>query len=275
MFRINPVIFSIPIFFVLTAALAVATEGQDSSYRVVNVSGGGRISGIVKWSGPVPPAATLPISKDPEVCDPQSRKRAPLDRLIVNAQGGVQNTVVFLKNISAGKAFPSSAYETMLDQKQCRYEPHVLLVPVNSELGIKSSDATLHTVHMDGAATYNLPFPFPNQVSKRPMSSPGLVNLKCNGGHVWMNAEIWVIPHPYFAVTDQNGRFELTDVPPGDYELVAWHEGWDMLRMEGTIDVLTQRRIQRPVFSDPETWEKKVAVSPDGETAVEFTISGK
>ena len=48
-------------------------------------------------------------------------------------------------------------------------------------LQMKSSDATLHTVHMDGAATYNLPFPFPNQVISRQMSTPGLVNLKCNG----------------------------------------------------------------------------------------------
>jgi hypothetical protein len=77
---------------------------------------------------------------------------------------------------------------------------------------------------MDGAASFNLPFPFPDRVSTRNMNTPGLVNLRCNGRDVWMNAEMMVARHPYYAVTDQNGRFELTDVPPGDYEIVAWHE---------------------------------------------------
>ena len=44
------------------------------------------------------------------------------------------------------------------------------------------------------------------------MNTPGLVNLRCNGGHVWMNAEVMVVPHPHYAVTDQNGRFELADI---------------------------------------------------------------
>ena len=93
---------------------------------------------------------------------------------------------------------------------------------------MQSSDATLHTIHMDGAATFNLPFPFPNQIISRTMSTPGLVNLRCNGGHVWMNAEMMVVPHPYYAVTDESGRFEFTSVPPGTYQIVAWHEGWGL-----------------------------------------------
>ena len=56
-----------------------------------------------------------------------------------------------------------------------------------------SSDATLHTIHMDGAATFNLPFPFTDHVTSRAMSTAGLVHLRCNGGHVWMNAEMMVV----------------------------------------------------------------------------------
>jgi hypothetical protein len=70
-------------------------------------------------------------------------------------------------------------------------------------LSMQSSDATLHTIHMDGAASFNLPFPFVNRVTERTMSTPGLVHLRCNGGHVWMNAEMMVVPHPYYAVTDE------------------------------------------------------------------------
>jgi hypothetical protein len=90
-----------------------------------------------------------------------------------------------------------------------------------------------------------------------------------------MNAEILVVPHPYYAVTDESGRFELTGVPPGEYEIVAWHEGWKVVRQEAVFDVLTERRIRRPVFSDPKTWEKRVMVSPDESTVITFVIGDK
>ena len=78
-------------------------------------------------------------------------------------------------------------------------------MPQNAALEMKSSDATLHTIHMDGAATYNLPFPFTNQTVSRTMPTAGLVNLRCNGGHVWMNAEMMVVPHPCLLYTSPKG----------------------------------------------------------------------
>jgi hypothetical protein len=245
------------------------------SYQVVDVSNGGTISGTVKWSGAVPRATLMTINKDPEVCDPNSQKKRDLERLVIGPDGGVANTVVYLKNITSGKAMDLPEPRRFLNQKHCRYEPHIFLVPANGTLEMKSSDAVLHTVHMEGAATYNLPFPFQNRVNTRTMPNVGLVNVRCNGGHAWMNAEILVVPHPYYAVTDTNGNFRLTDVPPGNYELVAWHEGWGILRMDSAFDVLTERRIVRPVFSEPKTWERRVAVSPDEQSVVNFTISEK
>jgi hypothetical protein len=107
------------------------------------------------------------------------------------------------------------------------------------------------------------------------MQIAGLANVRCNGGHAWMNAEILVVPHPYYTVTDESGRFQLTDVPPGECEIVAWHEGWKVVRQEAAFDVLTERRIQRPVFSDPRTWEKKVAVGKSETTVVNFVLTDK
>jgi hypothetical protein len=125
------------------------------------------------------------------------------------------------------------------------------------------------------AATYNLPFPFPNQIISRDMAAPGVVTLKCNGGHTWMNAEMMVVTHPYYAVTDESGKFELTNVPPGQYELVAWHEGWSVARHEGSFDVLTTKRVERPIFGPPRTWEKSVTVAADGQASVNFVIGEK
>ena len=152
--------------------------GQSNGYQVVSVANGGTIKGTVKWSGPEPHPATFPITKDPQICDPDSHKSRDLERLVIGSQGGVANTVVYLKNISSGKAFDLPPGRRSLDQHLCRYEPHILLVPQKAALDMKSSDATLHTIHMDGAATYNLPFPFQNQTISRDMNTPGLVNLK-------------------------------------------------------------------------------------------------
>jgi hypothetical protein len=260
--------------FFLTLFLAVATAAfTQSDYKVITVTDGGTISGTVKWSGPVPHALDFPITKDPQICDPDSKKTADLERLIIGSQGGVANTIVYLKNISSGKAMDLPEQRRHLDQKHCRYVPHILLVPQDGTLSMMSSDATLHTIHMDGAATYNLPFPFTDRPTSRTMSTPGLVHLRCNGGHVWMNAEMMVVPHPYYAVTDESGRFEFTDVPPGSYQIVAWHEGWGLVGKEHAYDVLTERSVERPMFSEPKTWEKSVTVTANQASTVNFVVS--
>ena len=262
--------------FLLTFVLAAATfAAAQGDYKVISVTDGGSISGTVKWSGPVPHDLEFPITKDPQICETDGKKTVSLERLIVGPEGGVANTIVYLKDISAGKAMELPEQRRHLDQKQCRYVPHILLVPQNAALQMQSSDATLHTIHMDGAATFNLPFPFPNQPVSRTMATPGLINLHCNGGHVWMNAEMMVVPHPYYAVTDESGRFEFTSVPPGTYQIVAWHEGWGLAGKEQAYDVLTERTVQRPVFTEPKVWEKSVTVKANEPSAVNFVIGNK
>jgi hypothetical protein len=257
----------------LGGLLLTATMQAQDGYQVVSVSDAGKIVGRISWSGPIPHANALVIDKDREVCDPESHKTHDLQRLILGRDGGVANTVVFLKDISAGKAMNLLPQRSFLDQKRCQYEPHVLLVPAQGTLEMQSSDAVLHTIHMQGAATYNLPFPFPNQTTSRPMTNLGVVDVHCNGGHLWMNAEILVVAHPYYAVTDQTGRYELADVPPGEYEVTAWHEGWGVFHNRDSVDVLTQARVARPVFTEPRTWERKAVVKPDATSTVNFVIS--
>lgn len=90
-----------------------------------------------------------------------------------------------------------------------------------------------------------------------------------------MSAEMMVVQHPYYAVTDESGKFEFTDVPPGTYQIVAWHEGWDRAGKEQVYDVLSQHKVDRPLFAEPKTWEKSVTVTPSNTSVVNFAISGK
>jgi hypothetical protein len=90
-----------------------------------------------------------------------------------------------------------------------------------------------------------------------------------------MNAEMMVVSHPYYAVTDEDGNFRLTNVPPGEYQIEAWHEGWKVVGQGTLYDVMTQVRVQRPVFSEPLEWTKKVTVPPSGAATVNFVISDR
>ena len=257
------------------ALVMAGASALAQSYRVVSVSNGGTIAGTVKWSGPVAAKLEVAINKDADVCDPEGHKTRNLERLVIGPDGGVANTVVYLKNIASGKALELPEVRRSLDQKHCRYEPHILLVPQAQALSMKSSDHVMHTVHSDGAASFNLAFPFTDHVTTQNVNTAGLINLKCNGGHSWMNAEVMVVAHPYYAVTGEDGKFELTNVPPGQYQIVAWHEGWGIQGKENALDVLSQKQIQRLIFSDPKTWEQTVTVPPDGSATVKFVLSQK
>ncbi len=156
-------------------AFAPNLSAAQADYQVVSVENGGSIKGTVKWQGTLPHLVASEINKDPQVCDPLGQKHRDLERLLVAPNGGVANTVVFLRNITRGKAMDLPAPRRFLNQKNCRYEPHILLVPLQETLSVKSSDPLLHTVQMSGSADYNLPFVLAGQEATRPMTRAGEV----------------------------------------------------------------------------------------------------
>jgi plastocyanin len=243
---------------------------SQSNYRSIRVAAGGTIEGRVVFRGTVPETA-LPITKDVTHCGrPESSAR-----LLVGADRGVQNAVVYLRGISAGKPFPDSE-PIVLDQKHCDFEPRVLIVPIGTELIIRNSDAVLHNVHAyvpgDQRRTlFNIAQPVKGQetrIRSAHFNEAGLLMATCDAGHPWMNAFIMVAAHPYYALTDEAGRFQFTEVPEGRYEIVMWHEGVYI-----TDRVQQQDSVLRYSFEEPYEIAKEVAVTAHGKTAVEFEFS--
>ncbi|HXU01420.1 MAG TPA: carboxypeptidase regulatory-like domain-containing protein [Polyangia bacterium] len=190
---------------------------------------GGTIEGTVRLAGPAPVIAPRPIAKDASVCG----REAPVESVRVGKAGALANVVVSVTDARAAKAPPPVA-GAAVDQRGCRYVPHVQALTVGTPLAVMNNDAILHNVHgnlarRDGPAltVFNVALPIKGQKLPVTMSKPGLIRLQCDAGHTWMNAWIYVFEHPYFAVTDESGTFVINDVPAGEHVVELWHEPTD------------------------------------------------
>ena len=138
--------------------------------------------------------------------------------------GGLRNAVVSLGPIARGKPFPVGP-KPSLDQRGCWYIPHILIVSAGGEIDILNSDGILHNIHTfpkDGQG-FNMAQPKFRKVMTHAFERPDIIRVGCDV-HGWMSAWIIVVPHPYYAVTGDDGSFDLANVPPGTYMLDAWHE---------------------------------------------------
>jgi uncharacterized protein (DUF2141 family) len=208
--------------FIFVAASASA----QSDYTVIKVDDGGAITGTVKWSGPTPKAPKLSITKDASVCDPESHKVRDLERLEIGSDGGVANTVVFLKDITKGKAMDLPEAREHMDQKNCRYHRHVMGLMVGQPLQILNSDPTLHNIHATPASNqeFNTGQPIQGMKTNHTFTAKEvMVPFKCDV-HGWMNAYAGVLDHPFFAVTGEDGTYSIKGLPPGTYTIAAWQE---------------------------------------------------
>jgi Polysaccharide lyase family 4, domain II len=184
----------------------------------------GSIQGKIMAAKPVPAEVAHPVVKDGGVCG----KEAPNESVVVGKGGGLGNVVVFVQDAKFdGKLAPVA--NAALDQRTCRYFPHVQALTVGTPLSLMNNDAILHNVHANetGMTVFNVAMPIKGQKLPIPMRKAGLMKLQCDAGHTWMNGWIYVFDHPYYAVTDDKGAFTIKDVPPGEYTVELWHEPAD------------------------------------------------
>jgi hypothetical protein len=202
------------------AVSMAAAPLRAPAYEVVAVSDGGTIRGKVVYNGAVSTKRIVP-TKDREVCG--AIREEP--EVAVGADKGVLDAVVYLKKVEKGKPWPKPAGPPELVNTGCIFAPHVMALPVGSNLTIVNADPVMHNTHsfLGKATVFNIALPIKGQRVERPLKKEGVVRVECDA-HGWMLAWIYVADSPYHAVTQKDGAFSIPDVPPGSYTLAAWHE---------------------------------------------------
>lgn len=231
-----------------------------SHYRVVEVEAPGSIAGHVRWLGPVPPVEPIEVRVHTDVCG----ESQPSLALRVSARGGVADTVLWLADVRAGLAADPPAQPPTMTVQGCRYVPHVLAIGVAWTIAFRNDDPVLHNVraYRGEETIWDFALPERGSTESRVVQILGPLHV-VSDVHAWMHAWVHAFPHPYFAVTGEDGRFRIQGVPPGQYVVRAWHEGW---RIVGT-------RSGRPQYSRPVILARTISVSSRQETTVDFELS--
>ena len=193
-------------------------------YTTIDASTAGSISGTVHFAGKPPERITIDMAQDP-VC---SMSEPNLTEQYVVRNGGLENVFIYVKDGLGNKLYAPSSTPVVVDQKGCRFTPHVVGAMAGQPVKFTNSDPTMHNVHMTPQITTNQAVDIsqpPNGAAEmRTLPVPELmVPVRCNN-HPWMEAFVNVTSTPFFAVSDPDGHFTIKGLPPGTYTIVAVHE---------------------------------------------------
>jgi plastocyanin len=182
----------------------------------------GNVVGKVTYAGPVPTPKPIPITKDKDVC---SREPHVDETLVVAADKGMANVVVYIKDAPNAPKMAIPAQDPQLDQRSCKFHPHIQIIPAGGTLDVLNNDGILHNIH-----TYPKNNPPVNQAqpkfkTKMPIKfdKPDTIRLSCDV-HTWMNGWLIVAPNAWYTVSKPDGTFKIENVAPGTYTLSYWQE---------------------------------------------------
>jgi hypothetical protein len=182
----------------------------------------GAIAGRVSFSGTVPPPQKVKLSADPK-CEALHKEGLQHQPVKVK-DGGLADVLVYVKSAVAG-SYPPPAEPALLDQSGCDYSPHMLVVMAGQPIKIRNSDDTLHNIHPRPTINkeFNIGQPRKAMETSRVFDKPELMIPATCDVHPWMRAYVSVMANPFFAVTKEDGSFEIKGLPDGEYEVEAVH----------------------------------------------------
>ena len=200
------------------AAIAIVTLG---GLEQAVAKGGGILSGTITYDGDAPKNKVKKLDEEnAKTC--KCEQIEACDLRIDKESKGIANVVVEI--IGAGPDWKSSGQKAAMDQKGCVFIPHIVVVPPGAEVLLKNSDEVLHNVKTTTMLNpaFNEGIPAGSSATKK-FDIPEKVKIGCDV-HPWMGAWVIVTKASYHAVTDDKGKFEIKDVPPGKYKVRFWHE---------------------------------------------------
>lgn len=204
----------------------------------------GGVSGKVNFKGTPPAVPKIKMNADPRCVKIHGGKEVMSDGVVINSNTTLRWVFVYVKKGLEGKKFDMPKAPARIDQKGCVYDPHVLGVVTNQPIDITNSDPTLHNIHAlpKNSPQFNIAQPKIGMKMTKSFVKPEImVKIKCEV-HTWMASYVGVLDHPFFAVTDDKGNFEIKGLPAGEYELEAWHEKYGAQTMKvgvGAADTKT------------------------------------
>ena len=199
-------------------------ESAAPAYAHIDLTTAGTISGTIHFSGKMPAPVQIDMAQDP-ACN---LGPANYSEQYVGKDGGLGNVFLYVKDGLGNKIYAAPSTPVAIDQKGCRYVPHVVGAMAGQPVSFTNNDPTMHNVHMiptvGGNQTVDISQPPNGGAESRVFSKPELmIPVRCNN-HPWMQAFINVVTNPFYAVSDAEGHFEIKGLPPGTYTLVADHE---------------------------------------------------
>ena len=184
------------------------------------------VNGTVTFAGKVPNLRPLSMDADP-ACAKKHSGPVPAEMLVLGNGNTMGNIMVWVsKGLPAGKSWPAPKTPVVLDQKGCMYVPHVMGIMVGQPYKILNSDGVLHNIHTLPKVNpaFNKGMPATLKETSTTFTKPEAVfHIKCDV-HPWMSAYVAVFTHPFHSVTKTDGKFTISGLDPGTYEVTAWHE---------------------------------------------------
>lgn len=215
------------------AAAAAPAAPAAAAAAPAATGGAGSIAGKVTFEGAPPAADKVKLSADPKCA---AMHKEGLERQLIKVtDGGLADALVYVKSGLSG-SYPAPAEPVTLDQKGCDYTPHMLAMQAGQSLKIRNSDDTLHNIHPKPQVNteFNIGQPRQGMESTKSFDKVEMmIPVGCDV-HPWMRAYISVLSHPFFAVTKDDGSYEIKGLPAGEYEVEVLHG-----KLKGTAQKIT------------------------------------